>query len=240
MPAATITRGIMIKLFHYPLSVASRFSRLVLAECEITPELVEERYWERREEFLIMNPAATLPVLVENDGPPICGAWPVSEYLDETHGFALAEHRLLPPNADQRAEVRRLTEWFLVQFDAEVTGFLVEEKVIKRERTRAGGDGAPDSILLRAARSNIRMHLRYIDHLIETRRWLAGDRLTYADLAAAAAFSVADFMGEVPWQDAEEGKDWYARVKSRPAFRSLLADQVRGIKPPAHYPDLDF
>lgn len=240
MPAATITWGIMIQLFHYPLSVASRFARLVLAECEITPELVEERYWERREEFLIMNPAATLPVLVENDGPPICGAWPVSEYLDETHGFALAEHRLLPPNADQRAEVRRLTEWFLVQFDAEVTGFLVEEKVIKRERARAGGDGAPDSILLRAARSNIRMHLRYIDHLIETRRWLAGDRLTYADLAAAAAFSVADFMGEVPWQDANEGKDWYARVKSRPAFRSLLADQVRGIKPPAHYQDLDF
>ena len=240
MPAATITWGIMIQLFHHPLSVASRFARLVLAECEITPELVEERYWERREAFLIMNPAATLPVLLENDGPPICGAWPISEYLDETHGFALAEHRLLPANADQRAEVRRLTEWFLVQFEAEVTGFLVEEKVIKRERARTGGDGAPDSILLRAARSNIRMHLRYIDHLIETRRWLAGDRLTYADLAAAAAFSVADFMGEVPWQDAEEGKNWYARVKSRPAFRSLLADEVRGIRPPAHYPDLDF
>ena len=240
MPAVNIAWGIMIQLFHYPLSVASRFARLVLAECEVAPELIEERLWERREEFVIMNPAATLPVLVENDGPPICGAWPVSEYLDETRGFALAEHRLLPPNADQRAEVRRLTEWFLVQFDAEVTGFLVEEKVIKRERARAGGDGAPDSGLLRAARSNIRMHLRYIDHLIETRRWLAGDQLTYADLAAAAAISVADFMGEMPWQEAEESKDWYARVKSRPTFRPLLADQVRGVTPPAHYPDLDF
>lgn len=230
----------MIKLFHYPLSVASRFTRLVLAECEVTPELVEERFWERREDFVIMNPAATLPVLVENNGPPICGAWPVSEYLDETRGFALDEHRLLPLNADQRAEVRRLTEWFLVQFDAEVTGLLVDEKVIKRESARTGSDGAPDSDLLRAARVNIRMHMRYIDHLIETRRWLAGDRLTYADLAAAAAISVADFMGEVPWQKAEEGKEWYARVKSRPAFRSLLADQVRGITPPAHYQDLDF
>ncbi len=230
----------MIRLFHHPLSVASRFARLVLAECEVTPELVEERFWERREDFLIMNPAATLPVLVENDGPPICGAWPVSEYLDETRGFALDQHRLLPPNADQRAEVRRLTEWFVVQFDAEVTGFLVEEKVIKRERARAGGDGAPDSNLLRAARANIRMHLRYIDHLMETRRWLAGDRLTYADLAAGAALSVADFMGEVPWQEAEESRNWYARVKSRPTFRPLLADQVRGIDPPAHYQDLDF
>ncbi len=230
----------MIQLYHYPLSVASRFARLMLAEFGITPELVEERIWERREDFLILNPAATLPVLVENGGPPICGAWPVSEYLDETRGFSLAEHRLLPPNADQRAEVRRLSEWFVMRFDADVTGFLVEEKVIKRERARAGGDGAPDSTLLRAARANIRVHLRYIDHLIETRRWLAGDRLTYADLAAAAALSVADFMGEVPWQEAGEGKEWYARVKSRPAFRPLLADQVRGVTPPAHYTDLDF
>ena len=230
----------MIKLFHYPLSVASRFARLVLAECEITPELVEERYWERREDFVIMNPAATLPVLVENGGPPICGAWPVSEYLDETRGFALAEHRLLPPNADQRAEVRRLSEWFLVQFDAEVTGFLVEEKVIKRERAKSGGSGSPDSGLLRAARTNIRPHLGYINHLMAERNWLAGDRITFADLAAAAALSVADFLGEVPWADAGESKDWYARMKSRASFRTLLADQVRGVRPPEHYGDPDF
>ncbi len=129
----------MIRLFHYPLSVGSRFIRLALAECELTPELVEERIWERREEFLIMNPAGTLPVMVEDNGPPVVGAWPASEYLDETRGFALAEQRLLPPNADQRAEVRRLSEWFLVKFDDEVTHYLAEEKVIKRERARAGG-----------------------------------------------------------------------------------------------------
>ena len=124
----------MIRLFHHPLSVSSRFVRLILSECELIPQLVEERPWERREEFLIMNPAGTLPVLVEDQGPPAVGAWPVSEYLDETRGFALAEQRLLPPNADQRAEVRRLCEWFLVKFDSEVTFYLAEEKVIKRER----------------------------------------------------------------------------------------------------------
>lgn len=231
----------MITLLHYPLSVASRFVRLVLGECDVQTELVEERVWERREEFLILNPAATLPVLVENDGPAIIGAWPISEYLDETRGFGLAERRLLPANADQRAEVRRLTDWFLNKFDAEVTGYLVEEKVVKRERAKAGQPGgAPDSSLLRAARSNIRTHLFYIEHLIVAKNWLAGDRMTYADLAAAAALSVADYMGEVPWKETGEAKDWYARMKSRPSFRALLAEQVRGVRPPSHYAELDF
>lgn len=228
----------MIRLLHYPLCVSSRFVRLILAECELVPELVEEYPWERRQEFLIMNPAGTLPVMVENDGPAIAGAWPASEYLDETRGFALAEHRLLPPSADQRAEVRRLVDWFVNKFDSEVTEYLVEEKVVKR--LRPGGDRSPNSALLRAARNNIRVHLGYVDHLMGGRKWLAGERLTYADLAAAAAFSVADYLGEVPWTEAGEARDWYARLKSRPAFRPLLADQLRGLTPPPHYADLDF
>ena len=113
--------------------------------------------------------------------------------------------------------------------------------MVKRERAKAGGDGgAPNSSLLRAARANIRTHLLYIEHLIAAKNWLAGDRMSYADLAAAAALSVADYLGEVPWQEAAEAKDWYMRMKSRPAFRPLLAEQVRGLRPPAHYADLDF
>ena len=231
----------MITLYHHPLSVQSRFVRLVLGELEAAPELVEERTWERRQEFLSLNPAGTLPVLVEHDGPPISGVWAISEYLDETRGFALNERRLLPPNAEQRAEVRRLTEWFLYKFDEEVTGYLVEEKFIKRERAKTGGNGgAPDSSLLRAARANVRTHLFYIEHLISAKNWLAGDRMSYADLAAAAAFSVADYLGEVPWQDATDAKDWYMRMKSRPAFRPLRSDMVRGHLPPEHYANLDF
>lgn len=231
----------MITLYHHILSVPSRFVRLVLGECEETPELIEERVWERRQDFLLLNPAGTLPVLVENEDPPISGVWAVSEYLDETRGFALSERRLLPANANQRAEVRRLCEWFLYKFDEEVTSYLVEEKVVKRERARQGGNGgAPDSSLLRAARSNIRTHLHYIEHLTQAKNWLAGDRMSYADLAAAAALSVADYLGEVPWQDAPEAKDWYMRLKSRPAFRPLRADQMRGHAPPEHYANLDF
>ncbi len=61
----------MLTLFHYPLCPHSRFVRLALEELGAPPRLVEERIWERREEFLRLNPAATTPVLVEEGVPPI-------------------------------------------------------------------------------------------------------------------------------------------------------------------------
>jgi glutathione S-transferase len=44
----------------------------------------------------------------------------------------------------------------------------------------------------------------------------------------------------VDWNRSEAVKDWYAKIKSRPAFRSILADQVSGFPQPPHYADLDF
>jgi glutathione S-transferase len=215
--------------------------RLVLAECDVSLELVEERTWERREEFLLLNPAGTLPVLIDNEGPPICGAWPASEYLDETRGFALADRRLMPSHADQRAEVRRLMEWFLFKLDEEVTSYLVEEKVVKRERAKSGGNGgAPNSSLLRAARANIRTHLHYLEHLIEKTNWLAGDRMSYADLAAAAALSVADYLGEAPWQDFARGEGLVHAAEVAPGVSPAAGRTGARPSPAAHYAELDF
>ena len=90
------------------------------------------------------------------------------------------------------------------------------------------------------ARTNIRQHMRYIDWLAATRDWLAGGHPSYADMAAAASISVLDYLGEIEWGETKAARDWYARMKSRPAFRPLLADRVRGLAPVAHYGDLDF
>jgi glutathione S-transferase len=137
-------------------------------------------------------------------------------------------------------EVRRLASWFNDKFHAEASGPLVNERVFKRHMTLEQGGGPPDTDAMRAARRNIRYHLAYIGWLVRTRDWLAGDRLTLADLAAAAHLSVADYLGDVPWNEDEVAKIWYARVKSRPSFRTLLADTLAGLPPSKSYPDLDF
>jgi glutathione S-transferase len=227
-------------LFHHPFCPHSRFVRLMLGEYGVAARLVEERVWERREAFLLLNPAGTTPVLVEEGHPAVPGADVIAEYLDEMRGAELDGRRLLPPESGTRVEVRRLTGWFNVKFFEEVSNLLVVEKIYKRHMSVNQGGGPPDTQAIRAARSNIRYHLAYIGWLMRTRTWLAGERLSYADMAAAAHLSVADYLGDVPWNEDEGAKSWYARVKSRPSFRTILADTLPGMPPSASYADLDF
>lgn len=226
----------MIKLHHYTLSSASRFARLALGEYRVAVALIDEKPWVRQDAFLKLNPAGGLPVLVENDGPPVCGPAPIMEYLDETRGYAMGDRRLMPDHPNARAEMRRLCEWFFLKCEAEVTEFLVWEKVIKRESSK----GAPDTGVMRAARVNMKTHLTYLDHLLSERNWVAGDRLSYADLAAAAHVSCLDYLDEMNWAAHGNTRDWYARIKSRPCFRPVLADKVLSLPPSKTYADLDF
>jgi glutathione S-transferase len=230
----------MAVLYHHPMCPHSRFIRLVLAEMGMETDLIEERTFERRRDFLLLNPAGATPVFVEESGLAAAGAGPIAEYLDETRGLALGDRRLLPEDPAGRLEVRRLLDWFNQKFHEEVSGYLVHQKVYRRFMPADIGGGAPDMDQVRAARTNIRYHLRYIGHLVAARNWLAGDTLTYADLAAAAHLSSVDFLGDVPWTENEMAKEWYARVKSRPSFRALLTDRVPGITPDPVYADLDF
>ena len=230
----------MYTLFHHPFCPHSRFIRLALGEHGLDLRLVEERPWERREAYLVLNPAGTTPVLIAEGRPPIPGAGIIAEYLDDVHGANADERRLLPVSMGERIEVRRLMAWFNDKFFEEASGLLVTERIYKPTMRAEQGGGPPDTGAIRAARANIRYHLAYIGWLARQRTWLAGERMSYADLAAAAHLSVADYLGDVPWNEDEAAKTWYARVKSRPSFRPLLIDTHAGIPPSKTYADLDF
>ena len=229
----------MLTLFHHHMLAACRFVRLAFGEYGEELALIEEKPWLRRREFLSLNPAGTLPVLLAEGDVPIVGAIVIAEYLDETRGVLKRERRLFAEDPMARAEIRRIVDWYLVKMESEVTRHLVRERVLKPHMT-SQGSGAPDAAAIRAARANIRQHMKYTNWLAGTRNWLAGTRITYADIAAAAAISVLDYLGEIDWSDYASARDWYSRVKSRPSFRPLLADRVRGISPVSHYADLDF
>jgi glutathione S-transferase len=229
----------MLTLFHHPLCPHSRFVRLALDELGLGPRLMEERTWDRREEFLALNPAGTTPVLVEEGVPPVPGAAIIAEYLEETRG-ATSQERLMPRDVGSRVEVRRLMSWFNCKFFEEVSGALVMERVYKRFIPAGGGGGSPNVEVMRAARSNVRYHLAYIGWLARKRDWIAGDGPSYADFSAAAHLSVVDYLGDVPWDADDSAKAWYARIKSRPSFRGLLAETLPGLPPAPSYANLDF
>jgi glutathione S-transferase len=219
------------RLYHQKLSPFCRKLRLALAEKRIEVALVEERYWERRIDFLRLNPAGQVPVL-EIDGLVLADSTVIVEYLEETR----ADHPLLPRDPPERAEARRIAAYFDGKFHHEVTVNLLHERVMKR-LMRAG---TPDSQKIKAGLQAIKYHLDYVDWLSEHRRWLAGNSFSLADLAAAAQFSCLDYTGDVDWTRAPNAKEWYARIKSRPSFRPLLSDSLPGFVAPPHYADLDF
>ena len=221
----------MLRLYHVPLSPFCRKVRLVLAEKKMDVELIEERYWEKSTEFLRRNPAGKVPIL-RHEGALLTESTPICEYIEELN----PEPSLIPKDAKARYEMRRLVSWFDDKFHHEVTSNLLYERVNKK----VSGQGFPDSKNIKEGARKIKYHLDYMAWLLEHRRWLAGDTMTLADFAAAAHLSSLDYISDVDWNRSSVVKDWYAKIKSRPAFRNILSDQVSGFPPPRHYNDLDF
>ena len=221
----------MLRLLHFPLGPFSRKVRIVLREKELDAELEAVEPWRQPEALAALNPAAEVPVLLDGERV-ICDSWAICEYLEETR----PERRLLALDPVERAEVRRLVAWFDVKFVREVTDPIWREKVLKFAVNRE----TPNSAAVRVGVANLHAHLDYIAYLFEQRNWLAGDHISLADAAAGAQLSVLDYLGDVPWDAHPGAKLYYARLKSRPSFRPLLADRSPCLKPAAHYDDLDF
>ena len=218
-------------LYHLPLSPFCRKIRLVLSEKKLDVDLLEEPVWEKRLDFIRLNPASQVPVL-KIDGLIISESNAIFEYLEEVYSQTL----LLPQNSVDKVEARRFNYWFDDTFHNSVTSKLLYQRVNKKLRRT----GQPDSVLIKSGISELKFHLDYLDKVLEDRRWLAGDTMTIADFAGAAHFSTLDYIGDIDWSRSESIKIWYSKIKSRPAFRSLLKDYLPGFAPPDHYADLDF
>lgn len=209
----------------------------MLAEKSLEFDLKVENFWERRRKFLAMNPAAQVPVLMEKDSENgrehlFSESTAICEYLEEKY----PNPPLIGIGSQEKAEVRRLSGWFNNKFYYEVTKYMLDEKVFKYLRRQ----GEPNSACIRAAKINIIDHLDYISFLLKTRKWMAGETFTLADITAASQLSVLDFLGDVPWEKKPDVKEWYCLIKSRPSFRQFFDDYIPGFEPAKNYKLLDF
>lgn len=225
----------MYKLYHYPLCPFSRKVRAFLAAKEIQFELIVENYWERRKEFIAMNPAGITPVLFDADSNFfISGSSVIVEYIEEKYG---SNNSLIGNSLFIRAEARRIQDWFDQKFYHESVRYILEQKYFNRFTSVAS---QPDSEILKIARHNLHAHLGYIEYLLEDRKYLASNQISIADLAAASHISTLDYFGDINWSHYEEVKNWYSLIKSHKFFSQILQDRVTNINPPDHYHKLDF
>lgn len=206
-----------------------------MAAKEIGIELIAENFWERRKEFIAMNPAGKVPVLFDNSNSAVvCDGAVIVEYIEEKHEDT---RNFIGDSVAKRAEARRIQSWFDNKFFDEVGRYVLNERYFNRFLP---GSKAPDSEILRIARSNLNVHLSYVEYLLESRKYLAGDQVTIADFSAASHLSVLDYFGDINWHHYSSVKDWYSLIKSHKVFSDILRDRIININPPEWYSKLDF
>lgn len=222
-------------LYHFPFDPGSRTARLALGEARVEFAETVVRPWEDGCPVATLNPSGMPPVLqVVEAGRALtlCEPAAILGWLEDRS----KEPFLMPADAAERAETRRLTAWFDRRFNDEVNAVLLHERM-EKPLLRLG---PPEARALRAGREALKAHLTMLEGLLATRDALTGRRITRADMVAAAHLSVLDYFGEVAWAAYPALKTWYMKLKSRPCFRPLLADRFPGVQPAAWYHDLDF
>ena len=225
----------MRALYHYPLHPASRQARIALGEKKLkfSEELVNP--WAPDLEFASLSLEAAPPILIEKTSGQmriIVTSRAICEFAHDV----ITRLPLLSTDPYERAEARRICEWFAQHFSEDVDALILTEKVEKHVLSL----GAPDPAILREGHEALKSHISYLEELLKQRDWLAGRHYSLADIAAAAHISCLDFLGDITWRDWPILKEWYQKVKSRPSMKPILDDRVAGFRPPRHYRDLDF
>ncbi len=234
LPLLRLNRQMRV-LYHWPLDPGSRQVRIALGEKKLKFKLTPIDPWEPGEEFLTLCHEGKPPCLVDvvvGGNVTLVGTRAICEYVNETS----SRFPLLSDNPSERAEARRICDWFDTKFSDEVNAYILHERVEKS----LTATGAPHPPTLREGRDQLGFHLDYLTWLLESREWLAGKSYSLGDIAAGANISCLDFLGEINWKEYPALKNWYQKIKSRPGFRELLTDRVPGLMPPRHYSDLDF
>ena len=225
----------MVMFLHHRLDPASRLIRLICAEYGAPLDMSEVSPWKREPEFTAISPAATLPIIIEQGAAPIVGPLATIHFIEQRHAPTTVSG-LLPAEPATQGEMWRIIEWILFKLNDEVTRYVLEEKIGKRERK----EGTPDTAVLRAAKANLNEHLLYFNWILGSRTWTVGEEISLADFALAAHLSTLDYLGDMDWASAGEVRTFYSRMKSRPSFRPILADRLIALPPSAHYANLDF
>ena len=214
----------MRRLTHLVFQPASRLVRLVLGEKRLLVDPVTA------EDFRSHH-----PIFEDIDGTICVGLWAILDHVEGTYG----DNPLVPEDAAERAEALRWLDWTIMDLLDSVTRRIVFEKANPRY-TGGPTRSTPDMNVIRAGRDALREIIPLLSATVDQRGNLVNRACTIADLALAAQISALDYFGEVPWDASAPLKEWYMRMKSRPSFRSLLADRVAGQPPVKHYADLDF
>lgn len=229
----------MIELYHSTHSTCSQKVRICLAEKGLpwtAHHLNLRRFDQLKPEFLAINPAAMVPVLVDG-GQVLTESRVINEYLED----AYPQPRLAPASAYARARMRLWTKYvdevpseavklpsFARNIQPELQRMPREEALALiaaipnpdvRDRWRKAATEGIQQDDLRPSIARLVEMVERMDCALEDGPWLAGNEYSLADIDIAPfvqrlfRIELFDLVTQ-----RERVNDWYARISARPAY----------------------
>jgi len=198
--------------FYNSMGPNPRVVRMFMAEkgLDLPRVEVDLRGGENRQPaYLARNPAGQTPALELDDGASICEITAICEYLEEIHPT--------PPLIGSTPEQRAETRMWLRRVDLNIceplaNGFRYSEGLpLFQNRMRCLPEAAAG---LKAIAQD---WLTRLDGLIAGREFIAGDRLTLADLHLFGFLEFGAMVGQPLNPENKLITAWFERIKARPA-----------------------
>lgn len=234
----------MLTLYHSVSSTCSQKVRLALAEKGIawTGQVLDLRALDQlKPEFLALNPAGMVPVLV-HEGQVVTESMLINEYLDEV----FPQMPLRPSDALGRARVREWTLYIATEptwaikapsyqqnirpalagkhTDAEFAALAAQ--MPNRENAGRWVAAVTRGFTLAELATELARLAKTLERMqaaLEKSTWLAGNMYTLADVDMAPFVHRLAALGEGAMIEARPRvADWYARIRSRPAFVAAI------------------
>lgn len=227
-------------LYSSKICPFSKKVRFFMYDNQISFEESEINFWERSKNMLRLNPACETPVLKDTEkGLIINDSFLICEYLrqEQPQDNELEYSNLFGMNDKETYEIQRLHMWFDKKFFNEITNNIIYEIFIK---TFNKDDKNINKNVIDASLINLEQHIKYIEHLLIKRSYLAGEYFSIADMAAATQISILDYLGYIQWNNYSKFKDWYIKIKQKKSFSKILDDKIVGFNPNPMYKQLDF
>jgi glutathione S-transferase len=198
-----------MKLYDYPQCPFGQKVRIVLAEKELSYEMVFvdlRKGEQKRPEFLRLNPFGKVPVLVDED-VVVYDSTVINEYLEDEYPHP----RLLPEDSAMRARARSFEDYADIAFTLPVGVLMGEVRKPEAER---------DAERIRRSREDVERALAHLNGALGEHPFLAGE-FSIADAAFAPRLMVLQAVGIELKPQWEPLRRWIERLAERPSVRNL-------------------
>ena len=199
----------MLKLYDSPECPFCQKTRIVLAEKDLTYEIVPvdlKAGDQKRPEFLKLNPFGKVPVMID-DEVIVYDSTIINEYLEDEYPHP----QLMPADSAARARVRTFEDYA-------DNAFLAVTSTIMRELRKP--EGERDQEKLATARQQTTRMLSVLEGSLAGRSWLVGN-FSLADVAFAPRVVILPALGVTLDPEWKNVAAWIQRLNQRASIHDL-------------------